>query len=86
MNDLGDDLTGRAAFLNCVPGCDDIAIVQMESGAANLDFARLLWNAGILGVFQYAERRSFGTFQRTRTYLFAGGRRGSHEEAGKEGQ
>src|SRR5215467_8805901 len=64
MNDFGDDRTGGAILLDGMPGCYNVAVMQMEAGSTNLDLAWLVWCAGILSIFQDANGSSFSLFNR----------------------
>src|SRR6187455_2590221 len=55
MNDLRHDLPRRAVFLDGVPRRDNVTVMQMKAGSADLDFSRLVRSAGILSVFQDAD-------------------------------
>ena len=64
MYDFWYDLTAGGRLLDGMPGRHNIPVMQMETGAADLDFPRLLRCPGILRVFQDPDGGSFGAFDR----------------------
>src|SRR6185503_17496089 len=55
MNDLRHDVPRRAVFLDGVSRRDNVTVMQMKAGSADLDFSGLVRSAGILSVFQDAD-------------------------------